>query len=399
MSKALMSSRERMLAALKREGPDHIPFSPYMGNWSSVGEPLVWYGPVRRLERMLELGLDPCMDVWLPDPQPHPDVEIRTWREKQGNVVLLTKEYHTPAGVLRQVVEEGDNWCSNRHGPWIPTTWSVEKRDHFGMDLFDDWNISRRREPWIKDRTDLDKLRYLIRLPEGHVLDEWRMDAQRAMEAAAHYGVLTTARRTIAGDAFQWFCDIPWFMLQLYDDPEFVREFLGIFQEWGLAMVREVLDVGVDVVQYRGWYEIPTFWGPQGWSEFLRPLINEQAELVHSAGKLATYLLPEGHGAYTRELKECGVDALQGVDPRKLHGDDIGALAAELGKDKAFWGGVNAEVTLYSCDAAAIDAAVADAVRALGANGGLVLSAFLFEETPLNGMLEFVEAWRRHRDG
>jgi hypothetical protein len=65
-------------------------------------------------------------------------------------------------------------------------------------------------------------------------------------------------RRTIVGDAFRWLCDIPWFLMQLIEDPPFVREFFPILQEWSMRMIELSLEIGVDVVQCRGWYEIST---------------------------------------------------------------------------------------------------------------------------------------------
>lgn len=69
---------------------------------------------------------------------------------------LCEREYHTPAGVLRQVVRETPDWCSPLHTPWQPTTFGIEKRTHYGIDLFDDWGISRRTEPWVKGPADVD---------------------------------------------------------------------------------------------------------------------------------------------------------------------------------------------------------------------------------------------------
>jgi len=385
-----------MLAAIKREKPDRVPFSPYVAQGPSLGEPLFWHDQIERAERMLKLELDPTIDIWFPDPQPHPDVEIKTWREKKGRQALITKEYHTPAGVLRQVVRETDNWCHFLHIPWMPTTWGVEKRQHFGVELFDDWAIPRRVEPWVKGREDLDKLRYLIRPVEGHVLDQWRMDAEQIMEFAERFQVLTVARRTIVGDAFQWFCDIPWFLIQLYDDPEFVREFLGIFQDWAMRLVELALELGVDVVQYRGWYETPTFWGPHFWKEYLRPCVDEQARLVQSAGKLVNYLLPEGQGVYSEPLRDMHIDVLQGVDPRMLHRGNLKSLFEKLGESKAFWGGVNAEVTLQSQDYDQIEKEVKETIDILGARGGLILSAFIFPATPIKGIVHMIEAWKKH---
>ena len=165
--KNTMSSRERMLAAMRREEHDHVPFSPYIYQDSWGKRELYWRNQIDRAEKMLDLGLDPVFNIWLPDYQASPEVEVKTWREKKGDETLLTKEFHTPAGVLRQVVREDDEWCRARHGAWIPKTWGGVDRDHFGMDLFDDYNISRRLEPWVKDRSDLEKLKYIIRIPRA----------------------------------------------------------------------------------------------------------------------------------------------------------------------------------------------------------------------------------------
>lgn len=396
MAMSAMTSRERMLAALRREKPDHVPFSPYLSMGPFWKEPLLWYNQLERAERMLELDLDPIIEIWMPDATPHADVEVHTRREESGDDILLTREYRTPAGVLRQVVRETPDWTETRHGPLVPTTLGVELRGEYGVHLCDDWNVSRRLEPWVKGPEDLDKLRYLIRLPEGHLLDRWWADTRRAMEFARKHEVLTVYRRTIVGDAYQWFCDIPWFMTQLYDDPGFVEDFFGIFREWSLAHVDLAMEADVDVMQYRGWYETPPFWSPDALARHILPHLQEECRRVHQGGKLHTYLLPEGQGAFAGVLGEVDTDVLQGVDPRMLHGGDLASLFARFGATKAFWGGVNAEVTLESRDRSAIDAAVRQAIEALGGNGGLVLSAFLFPGVPQDSVMMMIEAWRQH---
>ena len=348
---------------------------------------------------MLEMGLDPVIDICLPDPRPHRDVEIKTWRDTGGPEPLLTKEYHTPAGVLRTTVRETEDWCSSSHIYWQPMTLGAEHRTHYNVDLFDDWAVTRRTEPWVKGPEDLEKLKYIIRMPQGYVLDEWRMDTQRAMEFAKKHDILTVARRTIVGDAFQWFCDIQDFLFRLIDQPDFVKEFFGIFQEWALGLASLGLEAGVDVVQRRGWYEIPAYWGPKYFREYLVPLIEEETKLVHEAGKLHCYLLPEGHGAYASILKDMPVDILMGIDPRMLHGGDLRSLFKQLGDNKSFWGGVNGEVTLPSEDPVLIEKEVENAIRALAENGGLVLGAFIFNESVPNekSILLMIDAWKKHR--
>ena len=58
---------------------------------------------------------------------------------------------------------------------------------------------------------------------------------------------------------------------------------------------------------------------------------------------------------------------------------------------------VNAEVTLESKDYTRIEQEVKEAIEALGGNGGLILSAFIFPEVPLEGIKHFIEAWKKHR--
>ena len=387
-----------MLAAVQRQNQGHIPLSLFIHQGPWYKEPFYWRNQFERAERFLELGLDPTIDIWLPDPQPDPGVQIKTWREKKGDEIFITKEYHTPTGVLRQIVRETRDWCLPEHGFWQNTTFGIESRNHYGMELFDDHNVSRRTEPWVKGREDLQKLKYIIQPPSGYRLDEWRMDVERAVEYARNHGLMTHVRRPIVGDAFQWLCDIPWFMIQLYDDPEFVTEFLRIFNQWDLRLLDLVLEFPVDYVQYRGWYETPTFWGLEGYKRYLTPPIEEQAKRVHDAGVLQGYLLPEGQGALADILSDMSFDTLMLVDPRMLHAGGLEELYARLGGSKSFWGGVDTEVTLLSGDPEKIDAAVKTAIETLGKNGGLILSAAILLGLGERNLLYMIESWRKYRD-
>ena len=58
----------------------------------------------------------------------------------------------------------------------------------------------------------------------------------------------------------------------------------------------------------------------------------------------------------------------------------------------------NAEGTLHSADSQKIDAAVKDAIEALGANGGLILSAAVELGTKEQSMLDMIDSWRNYRD-
>jgi len=348
-----------------------------------VNQRILWYNQFERAEVLSALGCDPMIVICLPDPVPHAEVSIRTRRWREGGRTWIEKEYDTPAGVLRSVVHETDDWCSPQHTYWVQRTLASHQRQEYGLHLFDDWNISRRAEPWVKGPEDVEKLKYVLRLPSGWKLDEWRADAERAMEYARKYDLLTVSRRSIVGDAFQWFCDIPWFCMQLIEAPDFVEAFLKPFHDLAMAQTELVLDLGVDVVQRRGWYEVPTYWGPRGFERFLRPSIQAETELVHQAGRLHAYLLPEGHGHYLDILEKMDLDILWGVDPVMGH-VDLSVIKQRLGAQKTILGGVNAEVTLTQGTPEDVERATREAIRTLAPGGGFILSpmAAVWPSTP-----------------
>ena len=136
-----------------------------------------------------------------------------------------------------------------------------------------------------------------------------------------------------------------------------------------------------------------SYWGVKYWEQYLMPLIEEETNLVHQAGKLHSYFQLEGQAIYAPLLKEMGVDILWGLDPLELKGD-IHKMVDLLADTKSFWGGISAHLTLCSNDKAAIRKAVKDAVDILGAKNGLVLSSYMFREIPHEAIMEMIDAWR-----
>ena len=393
-----LSSRERYLTTFRHEEPDRVPIFMNTPQFFFADGRIQWRDQFERAECLLAMGHDPMIDIWLPDPVCDPAVEIRAWRTfpEDSRDPLIHKEYHTPAGVLRQVVRETPDWCSPSHTPWQPTTFGIEKRTQFGMDLFDDWAISRRTEPWVKGPEDIEKLQYILRLPSGYILDEWRQDALRAKKFAEEHGLLTMVRRTIVGDAFLWFCDGADFMCAMIESPEYVRDLLAVFQEWSLKLVELALDIGVDVIQRRGWYDSPDFWGPKHFTNYLAPLIEEETQLVHQADTLHAFLLMEGHEHYFDTLSEMSVDILWGVDPL-MGGVDLAKIKARLGGTKTILGGVNSEVTLTQGTEEEIRKSTRDAIAALAPGGGFVLSPIggIWPGIPWRSVEVMSEEWEK----
>jgi len=273
-----LSSRQRYLAALNHEEADRIPIFLDSLPCAFFTDEVKWYNQFERALVMKNLGCDPMINIWLPTAVLSSEVSVRTWRERQDGKVFLGKEFDTPKGVLRQIVEETEDWVSAEHGYWVQRTLECGNKMTYGMDVFDDWAVSRRTEPWIKGKEDLPKLKYVLQKPAKWELDEWRHDAQRAIEFAEKHDLLTCVRRVVISDASEWFCDIEWFMLQLYDDPEFVEEFLEIFEEVAAWQTELALDMKPDIFQRRGWYDTPDFWGGKHFDKYIAPSIKSMAK-------------------------------------------------------------------------------------------------------------------------
>jgi len=400
VGKTELTSRERYLITFENQEPDRVPLTFNVPDNCFFNEKIKWHTQLEKAKLLIDLGLDPTIDIWLPDSVCHPDVTIKTWRsfDKTLGCPIIYKEYHTPKGILRQVVKETEDWCSSRHNQWIPTTLGGHDRKTYGMELFDDWNVSRRLEPWVKGPEDLEKLKYIINVPDGWILDEWKHDAIRAKEFAEKHGLLTMARRTIVGDAFQWFCDIPNFLMTMIDDPDFIEEFFDIFHRWAIRQAEIALDIGVDVFMRRGWYEIPEYFGGGNFEKYLKDSIQEESRLVHQAGSKHCYLLTEGMSRYIDILEDMDVDILFGVEP-VMGRADLAEMKKRLGSKKTIWGGVSGEITLNSGTENEIREETRKAIKILAPGGGFVLSPmaglFYFAGTPWGNVDAMIDEWRK----
>lgn len=394
------SPKERYLTTFAHQEPDRVPIHLNVQFQYYHDDRIRWQNQFEMAETLQKVGADPIVEIWLPDAVPHPDVKIKTWREYRSGEKepCITKEYHTPAGILRQVVRETDDWTSSKHEYWVRRTLGPCARLTYGMDLFDDYNVSRRTEPWVKGPDDLEKLRYILQMPNGSGLEEWRMDAIRAKEYAEKHGLLTMARRTIVVDAFQWFCDIVWFMMQLRDDPGFVQEFFQIFRDFALKQEALMLDVGVDIFQYRGWYETPDFWGGKNFDQYVAPVLREQAKMAHESDTRFCYLLIKGHSLYLKSLENLDIDIHYGVDP-VMGGVDLKEMKHRLGSKTTIAGGINSEVTLIRGSEAEVARATRAALDACAPGGGFILApiAAVWPEVPWGNVETMIRTAHEYR--
>jgi len=393
---AELSSRERMLRAIRRHEVDHVPCA-FMSFTAMRGRVQDAY---ELAERELEMGMDSWLFVpttWRGQRPLHPDLrglpvrlpeEVRTelWVERPADedFPILHKVYHTPAGRLSVSVRKTEDWP---HGNAIP--------------LMDDYQIPRAVKPLITTREDLDVLRWLLRPPSGEDIAALRAEMDRAQNFAAYHGVMIAGGWGVSVDMAAWLFGLQSLVYKTMDDPDFVMELLDIISAWNEQRMRVILEAGVELFIRRAWYESAQFWSPKGYRKFLLPRVQREVQLAHEYGIPYGYTLTAGLTPMLENIRETGIDSLIGLDPLQQGADPLMQARDTLSEQVALWGGVSGAITVEEGSEAEVRKAVQHALEVMNGVNGFILSPVdnITEITPnaWRNVDVFVDAWKEYR--
>ncbi len=364
--KSSLSSRERMLAALACQQPDHTPcaFMAFKGLHLQSRSYLDF------LKRQMALGLDTCVEL---PPRPpvvnndhynlhglpvsyDPQVSSVEWKQtaEGGAATLLVKEYRTPAGTLRAEVQQTRDW---RWGDHVP--------------LFDDYVVPRSRKFLVESEPDLEALQYLLVLPKQEEITQYRQDSEPFIRFAREKGLLLAGGWGVGADLIGWICGLMNMIKLTHTQPAFIAGLLGLIAWWNRARMQVVLEPGLDLYIKRAWYENCDFWTPTTWKKFIQPILKEDAALAHQAGAKFGYILTSSAMPLIELIIESGVDVLIGVDPKEY---DLQKTAALSREKLCLWGGLNGHLTVERGTREEVEREVETALDTLGGGGGFILS-------------------------
>ena len=162
-----------------------------------------------------------------------------------------------------------------------------------------------------------------------------------------------------------------------------------------------VLEIEPDVIQYRGWYDTPDYWGRERHRDILVPRIRELAREVHNGDALFCYLLTEGYTLYKDILREIDADVFLGLEPLAARkSEDFAAIKDTLKDRSCIWGGVNACVTVGMGNEKEIEDAVKTAIETLGPRGFILNASIYFydDDVTWSRFMTFVKAWRKYAE-
>ena len=388
-----LSSRERMLAALRYQQPDYVPLIFNVFGFQPPPH-LAWSNQVEQAQRWLSLGVDATLELSLPL-MFHPHVEVREWEESVPGKhwPLMVKEYHTPAGILRQEVFRTDDWVS--------TDWPAHQAEHSSVALFDDFNVSRSRKFLIESDEDLDKLKYLLCPLPDDAIARFCEEAAVIAGQAKQLGVLLEGQGSQGVDALTWLCGIEGMVFLAMDQPEMFNALLDIVHDWDKHNVKVLLDTPIELVTRRGWYEGTAFWSPALFRRFFLPRFRELTDMVHQADRLMGYRNSTGFMPLLDAFVDIGYDTHIYIDPVMGGANvDLRKVKSAFEKKIAVIGGVNSAVTLERGSRDAIRHEVFEAVETLGPGGGLVLTPVdcISASTPWVNIEILIDAWKEIRN-
>jgi len=370
-----LSSRERLLAAIdgEREAPLPCCFMIFRVLRTKCRDELEF------ALRQQEMGLDARVQLEDLMVRFSPEVEIREWVEPASSrgPALLHRVYNTPAGRLTATVRQTDDWP---HGARLP--------------IFDDYFTPRAVRYPVSASQSLEVLRCILAEPTADDIAAFRQQAAARKQFADERALLLTggwkSQRFVNGedkglvgdnggtgtviDSLMWLCGGTEPLLWAYDEPDFLRELIAIIEQWNRRRLELHLEVGVDLVMRRAWYEGTDFWSPALYRQFILPGLKREVEMAHQAGAGYGYIITSGMLPIADALLESGVDVILGIDPGEGKGTTLHEVSTSVGGRVGLWGGVSGPLMVESGTEAQVRQAVEEAVAALAPSGRFILS-------------------------
>lgn len=361
-----MTPKQRMLAALDRRKADRLPVTTHHVMQYYLDK---YEGGISSQEFFDRYGLDPI--TWPVFHKPAPGsadyfdprqgvpgfleahrVWSDQWRTEAEDVLgrpTKTTRYRflTPKGELSMVTE------SNKQTTWVSEYLIKSKRD---IDLIGEFVTS----PWC--------------------------DVEAVNRVAEAYGERGLVRSHIPcfdvfGQPGTWqdaCCLYPTeqLILETYDDPAWVHEFLHILQRRKKAYVQSMLGARIDLVEMGGGAASSTVISPKIFDEFVAPYDAEIIAFAHQAAQRIVYHTCGGMMPFLERIAALKPDAMETFTPAGMGGDvNLAEAKRRIGDRVCMIGGFDQFHFLLECEPEATRAAVRRCFEGAGEGGGYILSS------------------------
>lgn len=364
-----MTSRERILTAVRLEVPDRVPVCPrgvqplrqiYGGEWPSASDMI-------RASRDFDFD---CVVTWSPGEKLAPDVRRfeTTERTPEGIPVRLT------------VLESKSGRLERRQfaaGPMTDGAFASSLTSATGA--------------MIKNEADLKVLESLYAPTQPE-------DVKPFVSLENEMGACGIVQGEVANPINLAVRDVGVenLMIMYMDDPEFVFRLLAVYQRMCIWQIEALLDAGAKIIYSDGVWCTADLWSPQQIEAVIAPLIREQTNLVHEAGAYYHLFIDGNCMAALERIANMGVDILSPLETPPSADANVAEAKRRIGNRVCLWGGVNAYWDIMHGSVERVREAVREAIEAGAPGGGYVLSTAdsIYEPCPLENVREFFRAGR-----
>jgi len=304
-----MSNRERILAALRREPVDKIPFMHWWRHFPR--------GTVEREVRNRGMGLCVSLPFYI---ESRPNVEVVQRSEYTGGRRVVRFTYHTPLGSVSELLRVGVGWGSGIMG-----------RDFRGITP---WRISPEEEGrMIKKPEDYDIVEFMIEDTRYKPYYEALKDFQGYL---GEDGIVTT---NLPYSPFQKIAIDFVGQARLYIDYTKHRKKVESLYQTLVEKYRELyplaIDAPVDYVNYGDNID-GVLVSPRFFERYCTPNYNEAARVLHPSGKVLGSHMDGRLRSLAESIAKTELDVIEAFTPPPM-GDLPVSEALSLWKEKVLW--------------------------------------------------------------
>ncbi|KPJ94301.1 MAG: hypothetical protein AMS18_03970 [Gemmatimonas sp. SG8_17] len=360
-----MNSRERLLTALDRREADRLPATTHH---------LMPYFLDTYMNGMGEdgffdcFGLDPVMWVW--DQKPD-ESSGDYWTLIEAGAVGGGKRWITSDNWRIEVAAvSGTRNRATRYDIVTPAETLSMVLEESGQSV---WVVER----LVKQKS---QIALIEKYAPGTLCDLAAID--RKAEAMGGRGILRGAVPGFAiyGQPGCWqdaavLYGIQALIMETFDDPQWVHEFLEILKRRKLASVASMEGARLDLIEHGGGDASSSVISPKIFEEFVAPYDGEIITEAHRVGLKVVYHTCGAMMAILEQIADMGPDAMETFTPSSLGGDtDLKEAKTRIGDRVCIIGGFDQAHFLQGCTEAETRRAVRRCFANAGAGGGFILS-------------------------
>ena len=329
-----MTSRERIVAAVRREPVDYVPccitfnaLTPVQRrgyDWQFPWPPDA-PGDERLRYQVEELGLDQAvhvsLDVCAPEPF-EPEISLESG--------ILRKRYDTPAGPLEAAIRYDEKWPDGEN-----------------IRFFSDFNIGHYVKPWLETEQDLEAFKLVRTLADDATIEARATTAvAAAQEQAGRFDLATIANCGSGMTGAQHLFGATQLCLMTVENPDLVDGYLEYAHGLTMRALAALAGRGVDMVRRNGFYETADFYSPAMLERFLGDRLRAERDAAHAGGMLMTYTAHTGIMPILDYLHGLALDSIFGIAP-VFPGVDPARVRDALSDVSSFWTGPSSTYHLW----------------------------------------------------